>query len=144
MLEKIDKARLRQVVEGYQLDLIVLFGSYAKGAARVNSDMDFAVRTTRPDFARREVGREAAWKMDLLTDLSAVIEAPEGIDMVLLNGADSLLLFEVARYGIPVYQQESTTFQQFQSYAARRFYDDAKFRRWEWEYLKRRFLVGKI
>lgn len=144
MLEKIDKAKLRQVAERYQLNLIVLFGSYAKGTARLNSDMDFAVRTTRPDFARGDVGHEAAWKMDLLTDLSAVIEAPEGIDMVLLNGADSLLLFEVARYGIPIYQRESVTFQQFQSYAARRFYDDAKFRRGEWEYLKRRFLIGKI
>lgn len=30
-----------------------------------------------------------------------------------------------------------STFHQFRSYACRRFYDDAKFRRWGWEYLRR-------
>ncbi len=144
ILSKIDQPKLREVAQLFQLDLIVLFGSYAKGTARSDSDIDFAVHTTRPGSTRRRESHEAAWKISLLTDLSTVIEAPEGIDMIILNGADSLLLFEVATYGIPVYQQESVTFQQFQSYAALRFYDDVKFRRLEREYLKRRFLIGKI
>jgi hypothetical protein len=81
--------------------------------------------------------------MDLFADLSAIFKPPEGLDLVVLNRADSTLLYEVARYGLPFYQREPGGFHQFRSYAARRFYDDAKFRRWGWEYLKRRCLDGE-
>lgn len=104
--------------------------------------MDIAVHTTRPDYAKRDPDSEALWEMALFDELSAVFKAPEGIDLVILNRADSTLLYEVAKEGILIYQREETTFHQFRSYAARRFYDDAKFRRWGWEYLKRRCLNG--
>jgi predicted nucleotidyltransferase len=142
-LSEIDKSQLQQVADRYQLDLIVLFGSYARGTARPDSDLDVAVHTTRPDYARRDPDEEAFWEMDLFADLSAIFKPPEGLDLVVLNRADSTLLYEVARYGLPFYQREPGGFHQFRSYAARRFYDDAKFRRWGWEYLKRRCLDGE-
>ena len=139
ILRQIDSSRLRQVAQSYQLDLIVLFGSYAKGRAQKESDMDIAVRTTHPDFVRGDSSNKAFWEMNLIANLSGIIPAPEGIDLVILNLVDSAtLLYEVATYGIPLYQLKPMDFHQFRSYAARRFYDDAKFRRWGWEYLKRR------
>ena len=140
VLSKINMALLNQVAEAYKIDLIVLFGSYAKRSARKGSDMDIAIRTTRTrSLSERDCSSEAFWEMSLYAALSRAIPAPEGIDLVILNQVDSAaLLYEVATYGRPLYQQEAMTFHQFCSYAARRFYDDAKFRRWGWEYLKRR------
>ena len=144
ILSQIDSFQLHQVAEQYALDLIVLFGSYAKGRARRGSDMDIAVRTTQNDFGQGNPSSEAFWEMDLIADLSRVIPAPEGIDLVILNRVDSAtLLYEVSAYGIPIYQREPTAFHHFRSYAARRFYDDAKFRQWGWEYLKRRCKIGE-
>lgn len=142
-LSEIDRVEVQRVADRYQLDLLVLFGSYAKGTPRPSSDMDIAVHTTRPDYARRDPDSEAFWEMALFDDLNAVFKAPEGIDLVVLNRANSTLLYEVARYGILIYQREPATFHHFRSYAARRFDDDAKFRRWGWEYLKRRCLNGE-
>lgn len=142
-ISEIDGTQIKRVADRYQLDLIVLFGSYARGTARPDSDMDVAVRTTRPDYAQRDPDAEALWEMHLFADLSAILKPPEGLDLVVLNRADSTLLYEVARYGFPFYQREAGSFHQFRSYAARRFYDDAKFRRWRWENLKERCLHGK-
>ncbi|MBM3238155.1 nucleotidyltransferase domain-containing protein [Candidatus Poribacteria bacterium] len=143
MFSDIDIFEIRRIADRYQLDLIVLFGSYAKGTFRPSSDMDIAVHTTRKDYAMRDDDSKAFWEMELFDDLNAVLKAPEGVDLVVLNRANSTLLYEVARYGIPLYQREKDTFHQFRSYAARRFYDDAKFRRLSWEYLKRRCLNGE-
>ncbi len=143
-LPQIDSSKLCQVTERYELDLIVLFGSYAKGRARRGSDMDIAVHTTQNGFGQGNPSSEAFWEINLIADLSRVIPAPEGIDLVILNQVDSAtLLYEVSAYGIPIYQREPTDFHQFRSYAARRFYDDAKFRQWGWEYLKRRCKIGE-
>ena len=46
MFSEIDIFELRRVADRYQLDLIVLFGSYAKGTFRPSSDVDIAVHTT--------------------------------------------------------------------------------------------------
>jgi hypothetical protein len=50
-------------------------------------------------------------------------EAPE-VDVVFLNEASSLLLFQVASTGRPLYERRPLLFWQFQSYAARRYDDD--------------------
>lgn len=140
ILSEINISEVQQVADQYQLDLIVLFGSYAKGAPHLNSDMDIAVHTSRSDYAKRHPDAEAFWEMALFEDLNAVLKAPYGIDLLILNRADSTLLYEVAVYGILIYQRGTDTFHRFCSYAARRFDDDAKLRRWGWEYLKRRCL----
>lgn len=138
----IDKTKLQEVADWYHLDLIVLFGSYAKGKA-CPADLDIAVRTTREEFLRLLSSNKARWQweMNLIASLEAIINLPYDIDLVILNEVfDSTFLFEVARYGELIYQREPTTFDQFRAYAARRFDDDARFRQWGWEYLKGRCL----
>ena len=139
---EIDTNQMQQVADRYQLDLVVLFGSYARGRSRPDSDLDVAIHTTRQDYGKRDPDTEAFWEMELFADLNGVFQAPEGLDLVVLNRVDSTVLFEVARYGIPFYQREPAKFHRFRSYAARRFYDDAKFRRWGWEFLKQRCQHG--
>ena len=43
ILFKTDSSKLPQVAEPYKLDLIVVFGSYAKGTATADSDIDLLV-----------------------------------------------------------------------------------------------------
>jgi predicted nucleotidyltransferase len=142
MLNTIDKTKLPEIASNYHLDLIVLFGSYAKGKARPD-DLDIAVRTTWNEFLRLSSSNNnrLEWEMNLIASLETIIDLPYDIDLVILNEVyDSTFLFEVARYGELIYQREPQTFDQFRAYASRRFDDDAKFRRWGWEYLKRRCL----
>lgn len=142
MLNTIDKTKLPEIASKYHLDLIVLFGSYTKGKSRPN-DLDIAVRTTWNEFLRlsSSSNNRLEWEMNLIASLETIIDLSYDIDLVILNEVyDSTFLFEVARSGELIYQREPTIFAQFRASASRRFDDDAKFRRWGWEYLKRRCL----
>ena len=142
IVEETDQAKLREVARRYDLDLIVLFGSYARGRERPDSDVDLAVHTTRRDYGKRDREAEVTWEMELFDDLAGAVPAPEGIDMVVLNRADSTLLFQVANYGLTLHESGPDQFHLFRSLASRRYYDDAKYRRWGREYLRRRLRDG--
>ncbi len=103
-----DEAKLKKVARRYNLDLIVLFGSHAKGRAR-----------------RRRWG-DADWELDLVGDLAGALESGGEVDVAFLNGADPVLLFEVASDGVPLFEAEPAGFAQFCSYAARRYDDNRK------------------
>jgi predicted nucleotidyltransferase len=127
-----DETRLKRVARKYGLDLVVLFGSHAKGRALARSDVDIAVR--------RQPGRiEPDWlKLEIAGALEpAFPEAPE-VDVAFLNEASSLLLFQVANTGHPLYERRPLLFWQFQSYAARRYDDDYKYRLRRDAYLEHR------
>jgi len=140
-----DKARLQEIADLHHIDLIVLFGSYVKG--KVNpDDIDIAIRISQDESVKILSSKKVRWQyeMNLIAALDAITDLPYDIDLMILNDVfDSTFLFEVARYGEVVYQREPTTFNQFRAYAARCFDDDAKFRQWGWEYLKRRCLDAK-
>jgi predicted nucleotidyltransferase len=127
-----DETLLKRVASKYGLDLIVLFGSHASGRARARSDVDIAVRRQpariEPDSLKLEIGG---------TLERAFPEAAE-VDVVFLNEASSLLLFQVATTGRPLYERRPLLFWQFQSYAARRYDDDFKYRLRRYAYLDRR------
>jgi len=126
---EIDREKLERISHRYSLDLVVVFGSQATGRAGPDSDVDVAVRMMHRDWDNPEV------ELDLVGELIGVFEAD--VDVAFLNGASPLLLFEVAHTGVPVYQREPTTFFEFQSYAARRYYDHRKFLTWQSSYLER-------
>src|SRR5438552_16050138 len=98
------------------IELVVLFGSVAKGRARTRSDLDIAVRG------------------DELIDLDAlyVVLVPrlgtERLDLVDLRTAGSALAFEVARHGQPLYERAAGAFRSFQVLASGRYCDTAKLR----------------
>jgi len=70
MLAHFDEAKLKKVARRYNLDLIVLFGSHAKGRAR-----------------RRRWG-DADWELDLVGDLAGALESGGEVDEV--NGLNRL------------------------------------------------------
>jgi predicted nucleotidyltransferase len=99
------------------VELIVLFGSRARGRSRPGSDLDIAARG------------------DDLLDLDALhlLLAPRlgtgRLDLVDLRRAGSILAFEVARHGQPLFERSPGAFRSFQALASRRYCDTAKLRR---------------
>jgi predicted nucleotidyltransferase len=99
------------------IELIVLFGSRASGRARPHSDLDIAVRGGGP--------------VDLETLYLALAPrlGTDRLDLVDLRTAGSVLAFEVARHGQPLFERGPGTFRRFQALASRRYADTAKLRR---------------
>jgi predicted nucleotidyltransferase len=127
-----DSDELKKVARRYDLDLIVLFGSHAKGRDRKGSDIDVAVR------ARKRRWGNAEWELGLASDLTAAVKSSGEVDVAFLNGADPILMFEVASDGVPLFEAEPATFVQFVSYAAR-VYDDNR----KWRERRRRYQESK-
>lgn len=94
---------------------MVLFGSTARGAERAG-DLDIAI-----------LGRTPLDVVEL-TNRFAVVLGRDDVDIVDLRTADPVLLMQVARDGIPLYQETPAEFNAFYSLAARRFADTKKFR----------------
>jgi predicted nucleotidyltransferase len=131
---QIDREQLGEIAQQFGLDLIVLFGSHTKGRVGPGSDVDVAVRAIQRPWG------DWNWECEVANALSAVVQVGSGeIDIVFLNGASPLLMFEVARSGRVLYEKEWDTFSEFRSYAARVYYDnEPRFRR-QAQYLKERF-----
>lgn len=129
MLE-IDRDRLAEIARQFGLDLIVLFGSRAKGRAVAGSDTDIAVRAIKRPWG------DWNWEFEVEAALADAIRVNGEVDVVFLNGASPLLMFEVASSGQVLYEGEWGTFSDFRSYAARVYYDnEPRFRR-QAEYLR--------
>ena len=99
------------------VDLVVLFGSVARGRPRPDSDLDVAVRCDGPA------------DLDALYLLLAPRLATSFLDLVELRRAGSLLAFQVARHGRLLYERDPGAFRSFQSLASRRYCDTDKLRR---------------
>lgn len=107
--------RIRPLAEAEGLDLVVLFGSAARGQDDAE-DLDLAVR-----------GGEALDLVALTNRLTTTLATQE-VDVADLRIADPVMLLSVAEGGVPLYEAESGGFARFQSLAARRFFDTRKFR----------------
>lgn len=99
------------------VELVVLFGSAAKGRARPRSDVDIAVRGDGPA------------DLDALYLILAPRVGTDRLDLVDLRRAGPLLAFEVARHGRLLFERAPGAFRGFQALASRRYCDTAKLRR---------------
>ena len=100
-----------------ELELVVLFGSTAKGRRRAGSDVDVAVRCAGPA------------DLDMLHGLLAPALGTDRLDLIDLGHPSPLLAMEVARSGRLLYESRPGMFRQFQSLASRRYCDTEKLRR---------------
>ena len=99
------------------MELVVLFGSAARGRSRPESDVDVAVRCDGPA------------DLDALYLLLGPRLATSLLDLVDLRRTGSLLAFQVARHGQVLYERDPGAFRSFQSLASRRYCDTDKLRR---------------
>ncbi len=84
-----EKSKIRELAETYDLILVVLYGSRARGVARTNSDTDIAVKANRV--------LETSEILKLESEFSAIFSCPEIVD---LRVAPVLLLANVAKDGV--------------------------------------------
>jgi len=112
-------SRLPFLAHRFGLRFIALFGSVVEGRATAESDLDVAVMADRP---RR---RALDWQARLVVALGDALETSREVDLLLLNGADSLISFRVALRGRLLFEAEPGAFAAFQLHASRAFDDDA-------------------
>lgn len=109
-----------------------LFGSRAKGEGGADSDIDLALLGARDALQ--------AGKLDMLADLSAA--GMERVDLVLLEGADTVLRFEAVHPNCLVYAREDFHHGSYFSRTIREYFDLVPYLEMQREALKTRLLDG--
>lgn len=109
----------RAELERLGVELLLLFGSRARGTARQNSDTDLGV-LFRQGFAH------GYHQVDQLRE---VLRGGADLDLVSLNDANALLLREAALDGVPQFERRPGSIEEFRLLAFKRYMDTAKFRR---------------
>jgi uncharacterized protein len=134
----LDRQAIGAVAREHGLDLIVLFGSTARGRRREGSDMDIAIRFAGPGPQAPTLEQEAMASDALFRALRPRCE----LDVVLLNGASPLLRWNVTQHGIPLHAASPSHRVSYRIRAHREYEDTARFRRRQWESLLRRLRDG--
>ena len=102
LFSKIIRDSLNDLAEQYKLDLIILFGSHAKGTATSASDLDIAVMS--------ELSLSPAVEQNLYDDLVKIFQR-EDIDLVNLKTTYNIFLeFEALANGKVLYQKSREFF----------------------------------
>jgi hypothetical protein len=103
--------------------LAMLFGSASRGGTGPESDIDLAVSLGESSPTAGAAGLTQA-RRRLIRDLCAYLHRSD-VDLVLVNGADPLLRFEIAEGGKPLYEEKPGLFADFCSLAVRQ-HEDAR------------------
>ena len=118
---KIDMDKLQQIVEKYQLKLLLYYGSYARkqdyNPAR--SDIDIAF------MSEQQLNSQQLF--DLMSDL-ILLHRTSKIDLINLQTASGLLKEAVANDGQVLYEKEAGFFQSLCPYLYKCYYETRKFR----------------
>ena len=130
-VEKVLNKHIDKLVRGYGIKLIYIFGSYAKGENRADSDLDIAM------YFDSEV--DGFVKLDILDELVGIFSR-EDIDLVILNNVDEVLKFQVIKYGKVVYMKDLVTKVTFESRVMGEYMDMEYFREVRNKYSHKRFL----
>jgi predicted nucleotidyltransferase len=91
------RARIATLAVRRGLDLVVLFGSAARGRIHPHSDVDLAVR-------RAHGCLDGPGMLDLVAELPTALGVPE-VDLVDLRAADPLLLRQIFDCSVPLFEE---------------------------------------
>jgi len=121
-----DKEKFNGICRKYGLSLVILHGSYAKGAAIPKSDIDVGLLG--------DPGIIAEKYFEILRDFSSIFG--DKFDPVFLNGAELMITYQVAINGVPLYEKNKGLFNSFKISAIGRYQDTKKFRLLEKKYVQ--------
>lgn len=123
---EIDRDRVREVAEQFQLDLVLLFGSRAKGRVRRHSDYDIAVLdASHPLTREQQLELAGAFTLLLRTD---------NVDLVFLRRAKPLLRYNAVRECLVLYEREPLLYRRYRWQACKMWEDS----RWLYNLKRRR------
>lgn len=131
-------AGLRQTIRGVLRDYgavraAYLFGSHAAGRAGPDSDVDLALVGPPGELQLR--------KLDILADLAA--EGLDRVDLVLLDEADPVLLFEAVHHNCLVYARPDFDHGEYFSRVLREYFDLEPYLEIQRKALKQRLIHGQ-
>ena len=110
------KLKIAKLARKFQLKLVIIFGSFANGKNREDSDLDIAV------LGLKEVSFNE--QISLVNELSKILN--KNIDLTVLNKANPLLLFQVSKNPILLYGSRED-FLKFKLYAFNAYNDYAPY-----------------
>ena len=132
MLTDTQQERIESIARTHVLDLVVLFGSVARGTTHRRSDLDVAVRGVQPLTLREQATIALAF---------APVFGRSDIDVRDLRTLPPRILRGIARDGIVCFERVRGSFARFQTYAMHRYVETAPLRRLRRERLRRRIGV---
>jgi len=110
------KPKVAKIAKKFQLKLVVIFGSFANGKNRADSDLDVAVLSSKEISFKEQI--------NLTNELAAVFN--KDIDLSVLNKANPLLLFQASKNPILLYGNREE-FLKFKLYAFNVYNDYAPY-----------------
>lgn len=126
-VEEVFKRNLQYLKEKYDIKLIYIFGSYAKGTNKKNSDLDIAV-LLGGDYAPFK-------KLELIGDLVEIFKRDD-VDLVILNEANSVLRHQVIKYGKVIFEESEDVRVDFEVKTLREYMDMEYFRKVQMDIVK--------
>ena len=115
------KQKLTEIGKKFDLKLILLYGSYAKGTQTELSDLDIAVLREKPlDFNTH---------VELYGEFSSIFgDIERDLDVQILDRKDPLFLYQVAKNSQLLYGS-TLDYNEFRAYAFRAYHDSRDLRR---------------
>lgn len=111
------KSKIEKLAKKHHLSLMVLFGSQATEKTHPQSDVDFAFlsekQTSLSDIAKIE--------FEFSNELGI-----KNLELVDLKNAPPLLLKQIAKKSILLYEKETSLFANFRIYSLKRFMEEKK------------------
>jgi predicted nucleotidyltransferase len=111
-------SQLQTLASKHQLQLIVLFGSAARGTMREESDLDIGIQSKKK--------LSHAQRLSLWSDLSGLFD--RDVDLTVLNYPNPVLDFEIAKEGLLLFEAEENVWENWKSFRVRHYWDTEKFR----------------
>ncbi|WP_353093841.1 nucleotidyltransferase domain-containing protein [Tissierella praeacuta] len=130
-IKDIFKDYVDNFVEEFDISLIYVFGSYAKGNSRKDSDIDIAI------LLNGDI--DVYTKLNILGALIDIFKR-EDIDLVILNNVNEVLKFQVIKYGKIIYMESLYTKAMLESRVMSEYMDKEYFRDTQRKYSHKRFL----
>lgn len=111
------------------LNLLILFGSRARGEHRLDSDWDLAIShdETNRQTGIKEISNDYLTSLSILSDLFEINR--DLIDLIELDRCSPLMKYQVARDGKLIYEKNTGDFLKFRVRAWKEYADTAKFRK---------------
>ena len=92
------------------LEMLIIFGSRARGNTHVNSDWDFAIL-----YNQQQQMENRYLSLEVYDIVSDVLRISDDIDVINLSSCSLLIAHAVARDGKVLYEKKSGLFESFQS-----------------------------
>jgi uncharacterized protein len=118
---------IEELVKEFDIKLIYIFGSYAKGTNNVRSDLDIAIML--------ENNYDPMIKLNLIGELTSIFKRDD-IDLVILNTEKPVLRHQVIKYGKLVYMKDEDIKVEFEVKVLREYMDMEYFRKTQMQCVK--------